>query len=197
MYLIGITGGLGTGKSTVAALFVKKGAKLIDADAISRDILTKSDKIIKKVAKSFPDAILSTGEIDRAALAGLIFQNPRELKKLTDILYPEILRQIKTQISLYKQSNLVVLDVPLLFEVGWDKLVDTTIVVRCNRQQQFERISKRMGLTKTQALSRIRHQMPLSEKCALADIIIDNRGSIQETRQQVDAIINKLSKRVK
>lgn len=196
MPIIGVTGSLGTGKSTVAAMFMRLGAGVIDADQITRDLLAHDKKCIKKVAKSFPDAILKSSEIDRSKLANIVFQNPRELKKLTSILYPEALKQVKKQISVYKkQKKWVVLDVPLLFESGWDKLADVTIVVKAPRQQQFIRAQQRLGLTRAQCMLRLKSQLPLKEKCRMADIIIDNGGTKDQTRRQVDAINNRLLQR--
>ncbi len=197
MHCIGLTGSFGTGKSTVAAMFAKRGAKVIDADAITRALLVSNPKCIKKVAKLFPSAILGKGELSRTRLAKIVFQNPRELKKLTDILYPEALKDVKKQISLYKNAPLVILDVPLLFESGWDKLTDTTIVVCANCKLQIQRIEKRMGISKGEILRRLKNQMPQKEKRSLADIIINNNGSLANTRVQVDAIINRLLQRKK
>jgi dephospho-CoA kinase len=192
---IGLTGSFGSGKSTAAAMFARHGAKIVDADAITRRLLEQDKKILKKVAKTFPGVILRPGEVDRSKLAKLVFQNPRELIKLTDILYPEALKEVKKQISAYKQAPLLILDVPLLFEAGWDRLSDLNIVVTASRQQQIARGQKRLGLSRADVLKRLKVQMPLSEKMALADIIIDNRGPLKQTRRQVDAIVDRLKKR--
>ncbi len=193
--IIGISGGLGSGKSTVAGMFAKRGIRVIDADAVTRDLLAPGKKCVKKVAKIFPGVILYANRVNRSQLAKIVFSNPRELKKLTDILYPEALKVVKSQISQYKHEPLIVLDVPLLFESGWDKITDTTIVVVATRRQQIERAQKRLGLTQAQAVRRLKNQMPMKEKCNLADMIIDNRRDLQETRQQVNAIIDRLRKR--
>lgn len=196
-HIIGLTGSIGTGKSTAAAMFKSKGAAVIDADAITRDLLTKNSKCMKKVAKLFPDVILRPGEINRKKLSDVVFQNPRELKKLTDCLYPEALKQVKKQISLYKRSKkqFIILDVPLLFEAGWDRLADTTLVVTARRTQQIERVHKRMRIPQSQIVKRLKNQMPLKAKCLLADIVLDNSGALDETRRQVNAIMDRLSKR--
>jgi dephospho-CoA kinase len=203
MFIIGLTGSLASGKSTVAAMFLARGIKTIDADAITRDLLAPGKKCVKKVAKIFPGVILVKGRdaingvctINRSELAKIVFNNPRELKKLTDILYPEALKVVKSQLSQYKNEAFVVLDVPLLFESGWDKNVDTSIVVKATQSQQIHRAQKRLGLTKSQIMLRIKNQMPLKEKCDLADIIIDNSHDLKQTQLQVDAIINRLERR--
>ncbi len=193
--ILGLTGSFGTGKTTVAGWFARRGAKVIDADAITRELLTRHKKSIKKVAKAFPHAILNQDRIDRKKLADIVFQNPRELKKLTKILHPEALKEVRKQISLYKHARLIVLDVPLLFESGWDRLAHVTAVVTARRDQQIQRTRKRSGLSKTATLKRLKFQLPLQSKIRLADIIIDNRGPLRNTRRQVDAIIHRLGQR--
>ena len=195
MHIIGITGNLGCGKTTVSLMFAKRGAKLIDADAITRDLLAQGKKSIKKVAKIFPGVILSTSTINRSELAKIVFSHPRELKKLTDIIYPEALKEVRHKLSQYKNESLIVLDVPLLFESGWDKFTDITIVVKARRAQQIERAQKRLGMTRSDAIRRLKNQMPLKKKCDMADIIIDNSHDLGKTRKQVDAIINTLRRR--
>ena len=185
MRIIGLTGNLGCGKSTVAAMFAGYGIKVVDADAIIRELLTQDIKCIKKVAKIFPCVILNKVTINRSELAKLVFNHPRELQKLTDILYPEALKVVKSQISRYKHEPFVILDVPLLFESGWDKITDTNIVVR----------ALRVGISRSDALRRLKNQMPLKAKCDLADIIIDNSQSLKQTQKQVDAILNRLKNR--
>ena len=196
MFVIGITGSLGTGKSTVAAMFARRGAKIIDADAITRDLLAPGKKCVKKVAKIFPGVILKKDTINRSELAKIVFNHPRELQKLTDILYPEALKVVKSQISRYKNESLCVLDAPLLFESGWDKITDTTMVVKAKRAQQIERAQQRLKITRSDVLRRLKNQMPLKEKCDMADIIIDNSHGLAQTRTQVDAIMNRLEKRM-
>ena len=196
MLIIGLTGNFGSGKTTVANFFRDYGAKVIDADAITRSFLEKNRKCIKKVAKVFGHAILLANKINRIALAKIVFQDPRELKKLTDILYPIGLKEIKKQITKNKNTKLIVLDVPLLFESGWNKLTDVNIVVQSNRNLQIKRLIKRTMLSKSDILKRIRCQMPIKEKIQKADIVIDNRGSLTTTRAQVGAVVNRLNKRI-
>ncbi|MDE2009070.1 MAG: dephospho-CoA kinase [Candidatus Omnitrophica bacterium] len=194
MLVIGLTGNLGCGKSTVAAMFARRGAKTIDADLVTRRLLTKNEKCIKKVAKIFPGVILVSNKVDRSELAKIVFNHPRELHKLTNILYPEALKAVKNQLSRYKHESLVVLDAPLLFESGWNKITDITIVVRARRRQQIERACKRLGITHSEALRRLRNQMPLKAKSDMADMIIDNSHDLVQTQNQVDAIMHRLRK---
>ncbi len=195
MLIVGVTGSLGTGKTTVAAMFKHHGARIIDADAITRGLLAPKGKCIKKVAKIFPDAILRS-TLNRQALASIVFQNSHTLKKLTDIVFPPAFKEVQRQISLYRNKPLIILDVPLLFESGWQKIVDVTVVVKASRAQQFERL-KGSQLSGADITRRLRLQMPLSEKVRRADIVIDNRGTLQATRRQVDAVVDRLLQRKK
>ena len=195
MFIIGLTGSLGTGKSTVAAMFAKRGMRIIDADAITRALLAPGNKCVKKVAKVFPGVILNLSSINRSELAKIVFKNPRELQKLTDILYPEALKVVKSYISRYKNESFVILDAPLLFESGWDKFTDINIVVKAKRRQQIERAQKRLRITRSDVLRRLANQMPLKEKCDMADIIIDNSRDLIDTQNQVDEIIKTLRRR--
>lgn len=192
MFIIGLTGGFGSGKTTVAKMFKDYGAKVIDADIITRQLLEPGGKCVKKVAKVFGHVILNEGKIDRNALAKIVFHDPRELKKLTDILYPIGLKEVKKIIAEGKNTKLIVLDVPLLFESGWDNLADVTIAVQSNQNIQIQRLQKRTGLSKADIIRRLECQMPVKERLQRADIIIDNRKTLNQTRAQVKAIYQRL-----
>ena len=194
MLIVGLTGGFGSGKTTVAKMFQELGAKVIDADLITSALIAPGGKAEKKVAKVFGHAILQASKIDRAALAKIVFQDPRELKKLTDILYPIGLNEVKQQITKFKKAKLIILDVPLLFESSWNKLADITIAVQSNQNTQIQRILKRTNLSKADIKRRMKCQMSVKEKLQRADIIIDNRNNLAQTRVQVKAIMNRLSK---
>ncbi|MBI3602687.1 MAG: dephospho-CoA kinase [Candidatus Omnitrophica bacterium] len=192
MLIIGVTGSFGSGKTTVASMFKDYGALTIDADAITRQLLAPGGKCVKTVVKIFGHAILNINKINRVALAKIVFQDPRELKVLTNILYPVGLKEVKKQIAVHKNAKLIILDVPLLFESGWDQLADVSIVVQSNQTTQIKRLQKYLGLSKGDILRRIKCQMPLKEKLPRADIVIDNRGSLAQTRAQVAAIVHRL-----
>ena len=147
------------------------------------------------MAKIFPGVILNPYTVNRSHLAKIVFKQPRELVKLTNILYPEALKAVKSQISLYRHASFVILDVPLLFESGWDKITDVNVVVKATRRQQIDRAQKRLRLTRGDVLRRLKNQMPLRKKCQLADIVIDNSRDLKHTLNQVDEIIDRLRKR--
>lgn len=192
MSIVGLTGSFGGGKTTVAKMFKRYGATVIDADAIIRKLLGPKGKCVKRVAKVFGHGILKSNQINRNVLAKIVFQDPRELKVLTDILYPIGLKEIKRQIDRQRKAKLIVLDVPLLFESGWDKLTDVNIVVKSNLTIQIQRIQRKRKFSRADILRRLKYQMPLKEKLQRADIIIDNRGSLSQTDAQVKAIVHKL-----
>lgn len=186
--ILGITGSFGSGKSTVASIFKSYGAKIIDADKISHGIISPGGKIYKKIVNTFGPSILKKDKaVDRNKLAKIVFNEKRLLRSLNKILHPEIIKIIKKKIrSLY--SKVVVLDAPLLIEAGLEKLADKIIVVKINREQQLKRIQKRTSLSKADILKRTRLQFPLSRKIRLADFIIDNNGTMKETKKQVAQI---------
>ena len=194
MLIIGLTGSFGTGKSTVAAMFKQSGAAVISADEVTRDLIAPKGKCYKKVAKLFPYAILANRSLDRAALAKIVFNNPRELKKLTDTLYPEALKHVKEFIKQHKHKKLIVLDVPLLFEAKWDRLTNINITVSTNQRLQKQRLQKKWGLSTADIRARLKSQWPLTLKKQMADIVINNNGSLSQTRACVKRVIKKLEK---
>lgn len=197
MPIIGLTGTFGSGKSTVAGMFAQLGCQVIDADKVVGGLLAPGGKAEKKVAKLFGHAILGqSNTIDRKLLAKIVFQDPRELKKLTDILYPIGLKEIKKKIAQARREQIIVLDVPLLFESGWDSLADVTIAVKSNQDVQITRLIKRTGLSKADIKRRMKCQLPAREKLGRADIIIDNRGTLTQTNAQVRAVVHRLLQRI-
>lgn len=196
MLIVGVTGSFGTGKSTVSAMLKSYGAVVIDADEVTKAIIEKNGKCYKKVAKLFSGAILPSGKLDRRVLAEIVFNDPRELSKLTKVLYPEAFKQIKQQIKKFKDKDLIVLDVPLLFEAEWDRLSDINIVVTASKKVQLIRLKNKWGLSDKEIRLRLKAQMPLSQKKQRADIVINNNESLEKTQQQVKAIVERL-KRIK
>lgn len=192
---MGITGGFGSGKTTVAKIFKSFGTQLIDADRIASRIIKPGSKIYKRTVNAFGKDILKDNKaIDRYKLAHIVFNNKNLLKRLNKIMHPEIIRIIKEQIKT-SRAKLIILDAPLLIEVGLENLVDKLIVVKIKRNEQIKRIQGKTSLSKTDILKRIRHQIPLSDKVRLADFVIDNNGTIDNTEKQVIRIWKKLRPR--
>ncbi|MCI5762341.1 MAG: dephospho-CoA kinase [Ligilactobacillus agilis] len=187
-YILGLTGGIASGKSTVSAYLAQNGALIIDADLIARQVVAKKSSGLKQIVAKFGGEILTaSGELDRKKLGKLIFSNKELLKALTDITGPLIRAEILREIEAAKkaQVKLVVLDIPLLFEAGYQTLCDKVMVVTIPSKLQLERVMKRDNLSAAEARKRIANQLPASKRNELADVLIDNSKSVAETYQQV------------
>ena len=187
-YILGLTGGIASGKSTVSAYLAQNGALIIDADLIARQVVAKRSSGLKQIVAKFGEEILTaSGELDRKKLGKLVFSNKDLLKNLTDITGPLIRAEILREIEAAKkaQVKLVVLDIPLLFETGYQTLCDKVMVVTIPSKLQLERVMKRDNLSAAEARKRIANQLPASKRNELADVLIDNSKSVAETYQQV------------
>ena len=187
-YILGLTGGIASGKSTVSAYLAQNGALIIDADLIARQVVAKKSSGLKQIVAKFGGEILTaSGELDRKKLGKLFFSNKELLKALTDITGPLIRAEILREIEAAKkaQVKLVVLDIPLLFEAGYQTLCDKVMVVTIPSKLQLERVMKRDNLSAAEARKRIANQLPASKRNELADVLIDNSKSVAETYQQV------------
>ena len=195
MRVIGITGSLGAGKSTVAAMFAERGAKVLNADKIARQLIAPKGACFQKVVGAFGKGILKAGRINRQEVAQRVFKNTNQLRKLERIIHPVVRKVIKMKIRQYKKRGravVVVIDVPLLFESKLNNDVDLSIVVKARRNTQIIRATKQLGITQADAARRIKAQMPLQKKIRLADMIIDNSGTLTSTKKQVNRIWEKL-----
>ncbi len=193
--ILGLTGSFGSGKTTVAGIFRSFGAKVIDADKIAHSLLNPQTPIYKKIAHTFGRGILNKDKsINRHKLARGIFNNKNLLKKLNKIMHPEIIRIMKKNIEAVS-AGVIVLDAPLLIEKGLEKITDKLIVVTIGVEKQIERMQRKTGLSRPDILKRIKAQIPLRKKVRLADFIIDNSGTKEETEKQVQEIRRLLWKR--
>jgi dephospho-CoA kinase len=194
--IIGLTGAVASGKSLVATEFEKLGAHVIDADIIAREVLSPGQEQFKMVVAEFGAEILSvTGEIDRTALARIVFNDCAKLTKLNQITHPEIIKRILDRIKEIRGEDLdtlIVLDAPLLIEVGLHDKVDRVVVVYVDEQTLIDRIVERDKLDPEEAAKRLACQMPLKEKIEYADHVIYNKGTIEETLKQVGDIFASL-----
>ncbi|WP_027410192.1 dephospho-CoA kinase [Anoxybacteroides tepidamans] len=185
---IGLTGGIASGKSTVSRMLKEYGIPVVDADVIAREVVNVGEEAYRQIVEVFGNDILQeNGEIDRAKLGSIVFNNEEKRKQLNAIVHPAVRKTMMAQRESYIQSGAktVVLDIPLLFESNLTHLVDKVIVVYVDEAIQLERLMKRNGLSKTDATARIRSQMPLIEKKVYADAVIDNNGAVDETREQL------------
>ena len=185
MKIIALTGGIACGKSTLAGMLRDLGAPVIDADAISRSLTASGGKALPAIRETFGGGVFQDDHtLNRAALAARVFQDPEQLQKLNAITHPLIIEQMQSEIERCRDSGapVVVLDVPLLFETGLNRLADETICVSAPLPVQLKRLMTRNGLTEEQAMARIQSQMPLSEKEKLADRTISTDRPLEELR---------------
>jgi dephospho-CoA kinase len=184
MILVGLTGGVATGKSTVADMFSRCGAVVIDADALAREVVTPGKPAWKEIVKTFGKGVLNPDRtLNRQALGAIIFRYPAKRRALEHIIHPRVAREqrrLTKQAARNNPNAVVIYDVPLLFEAGVDKRVDKSIVVTADRETQIARLKKRNGLSHAEAIRRIKSQIPLAQKRQRADYLLD--GTIQKHR---------------
>lgn len=183
MKIIALTGGIACGKTTLANMLRELGAPVIDADAISRSLTAPGGKALPAIREAFGGEVFQDGQtLNRAALAARVFQDPEQLRKLNAVTHPLIIERMQSEIERCRKSGapVVVLDVPLLFETGLDRLADETVCVSAPLPVQLKRLMTRNGLTEEQAMARIQSQMPLSDKEKLADRTISTDCPLEE-----------------
>lgn len=201
--VIGLTGGVGSGKSTVARMFEALGATAIDADVIVRELQAPGSPLLDEIAAAFGAELLGAdGDLDRKALGALVFRDEAARMRLNGIVHPPVVAECARRIEAARARGapLIVLDVPLLFEGrasegGVEAHIDfdATVVVFAAEAQQIERQMLRDGCSREEAERRVRAQLPLAEKRAMADHVIDNSGSREQTERQVQEVIRAIS----
>lgn len=182
-YVLGVTGGIASGKSTLTTVLKEKGAFIIDADIISREILKAGEPGYEKVKKAFENCFLPNGELERSMLAKEVFTNKESLKILNEITHPLIIRKIKE--ILCDTSGLRVIDAALLFETGLNSLCDEIWCVTAPVSERIYRLKIRNGYTREEAEKRIASQKDDEEICALSDVVISSKGDISEYKMHV------------
>ncbi|HXN02793.1 MAG TPA: dephospho-CoA kinase [Candidatus Dormibacteraeota bacterium] len=190
MRVLGLTGGIGSGKSMVTQMFARLGAAVIDADQLAREVVEPGQPALREIAAAFgPDVLLPDGRLDRPKLAGIIFADPAERAKLDAITHPRIRARMDAEVKARRSGpGVLIVDIPLLYENDRSNSVERVIVVWVDPQTQLRRIRQRDGLSAQAANQRIAAQMPLDSKRARADHVIDNSGSREDTQRQVEAI---------
>ncbi|RMA96030.1 dephospho-CoA kinase [Hydrogenothermus marinus] len=193
---IGLTGSIGTGKTTVSEIFEDFGAYVIDADKVVHKLLKRKD-IKEKLSKVLGNNIFDkNGEIDKKKVADIIFKNPEKKKKIESIIHPEVRKEIKRFIEEVERKDknaVIIAEIPLLIESKLYKDYDKVIVVYSPKEIQLERLIKK-GFSKEEALARINSQMPIEEKLKYADIVIENTGSIEELKEKIKKVFEDLKK---
>jgi dephospho-CoA kinase len=199
MVILGITGGVATGKSTVTEMFAALGAPTLSADAIAREMLLPDQPATRAVLAAFPDArdtsVPGVDAIDRPALARIVFADPDARARLESLTHPPIIQRLADEIARLRslpEPRAAAIEIPLLFEAHLEHLVDRTIVVACPEDVQVERLGLRSGLAPDEARRHIASQLPLAEKIARADIVIDSSGAPESLTPQVRKIWDNL-----
>ncbi len=196
MILVGLTGGVATGKSTVAKMFKQYGAVVIDADQLARDVVKPGKPAWRAIVTLFGKIVLNPDRsLDRQAIGSIVFRNRTKRRQLEHIIHPRVVREqqrLVRRVDKHKPHAVVIYEVPLLFEADVDKRVDTIIVVTADRGTQVARLRKRNGLSRTEALRRIRSQMPLAKKIQQADHVLNGTLPRSSLRKQVGQLFKSL-----
>jgi dephospho-CoA kinase len=200
--IVALTGGIGSGKSTVGALLAKLGAAVIDADAIVHELQARGSPVLDEMVAAFgPEILDESGALDRKALGDAVFRDPEARRRLEAIVHPRVGAEFARRLEAAKDSGvpLVVLDIPLYFETrqegggGASRMpVDAVLLAYAPEEVQLERTVLRDGCSRDEALRRIRAQLPIEEKKRLADVVIDNSGSLAETERQARAFYEQM-----
>lgn len=194
MIILGLTGGIATGKSNISRLFKGWNIPVIDADAISKELTQKNGEALTQIAAVFGNKVFNEdGTLNRKALGDIVFKDTLEKEKLENILHPMVYQEMEKQLKTLEQegAKVAVIDVPLLFESGMDKMADEIWLADVPVEEQVRRLEKRSNLTKSEALERINSQWPREKKVSLADEVIDTRGTKKNTEDYVKALFSR------
>ena len=197
MLLVGLTGGIGSGKSTVARLLEKRGAVVFDADLLAREAVEPGTPGHAAVIERFgADVLAPGGELDREALASIVFADPAARRDLEQIVHPEVRRLFAEGSEAYRDTDrVVVFSAPMLVETGMHTAFEVLVVVSATVATQIERLMRQRGMSEPSIRARIDAQAPLEDKAAAADFLVDNEGSLDELESQVEQLWNDLSTR--
>lgn len=190
--IIGLTGSIASGKSTVSKMLQEKGFFIIDADIVAREVVELGSDTLQEIKKQFGiEVIYTDGTLNREVLGSMIFHQPAKRKQLNDIMHPAIRKEMLKQRDELTKKEIATffMDIPLLFESRLQHLVEKILVVSVTEDVQLERLMSRNNLSKEEAEARIKSQLPLSEKEKGADAVIYNNGSIEESKKQLEAIL--------
>ncbi len=191
MKVIGLTGGIGSGKSTVSQFLAELGAVILDADRVGHEALKPDTEVWREVVAAFGRQVLTPGgNIDRAKLGEIVFGKPESLSRLNQIMHPRMFDMVKAQLEGYRQqgAEVVVLEAPLLIEAGWTSLVDEVWVTVASEATVLRRLKERIGLSQAESLARIRSQLSSEERTKHADVIINNDGDLDELRVKINEL---------
>ena len=199
MLVVGLTGGISSGKTQVSQFFASKSVPVIDADQIVHDLQAPNSELVHEIGRRFGDRMLTEhNELNRQALGELIFTDEQAKEQLNALIHPRVRQAFELKINEYRQQNkpLIILDVPLLFESKFENLADLIIVVFVEEAIQIERLMKRDQISSDYAKSKISSQLSLREKCEKADIIVDNNQTIEDLHLVLEDVYQQLLARV-
>lgn len=198
MLKVGLTGGICSGKSTVGAMFVSLGCRLIDSDQITHELFEVGGEVYQAVVGEFGNRIQDDkGRIDRSLLGQIVFNDSISRRRLNELVHPAVIKRQKEfleSVATEDSSSIAIVDAALMIEVGTYKNFDRIIVVTCDRTQQIKRLYERSALKEKEIEARIASQLPLKEKVSYADFVIDNSSTLRQTRLQVGKVYEKLKK---
>jgi dephospho-CoA kinase len=192
MIVLGLTGGIASGKSTASQWFISQGIRVLDADKMNHHLLNFNQEVIDQISKSFSKDVIKNGKIDRETLGKMVFNDPNKRKQLEQIVHPVIKSMIKEELSAHQNEPLIVLDVPLLFETDFDQLCHQTLVIYVDEKTQISRLMTRNHFSKEESLKRISAQMSLTEKAKKATYVISNEGTKEEMYEQLKQLYEQL-----
>ena len=195
MKVIGLTGGIGSGKSTVSQFLAELGAVILDADKVGHEALKPGTEVCREVVAAFGRQILTPGgNIDRAKLGGIVFSSPEALSQLNRIMHPRMYDMVKARLEEYRRqgAGVVVLEAPLLVEAGWTSLVDEVWVTVASEATVLRRLKRRTGLSESESLARIRSQLSLEERIKHADVVINTDCGLDELKARVGELWREL-----
>jgi len=196
MGYFGLTGGVASGKSTVARMFEELGAKVIDADRIGHELLGSTQPPYNEIVRRFGKEVLdASGEIDRRRLGAIVFSDAAKLRELNAILHPRIIERVEAEAQRYRAQDpraVILVDAALIFEAGIGSRFEKLLVAWCPPEMQIERLMAKAGLSRKKAEQRVTSQIPSDEKRRRADYVIDCSGSLEDTRKQVERLFLEL-----
>jgi len=196
MLIVGLTGGIASGKSSAARIFVKFGVRLVDSDVLARTVVEPGRPALAKIRERFGDAVINgDGTLSREKLRDVVFHDAAALDDLNGIVHPAVYEEMAREMADYRKDpgdTILMLDVPLLYESGGDKMVDRVVVVWVDKETQIQRLMGRDGFSREAAINRIEKQMELDEKRRRADFFIDNTGTLEELEGRVREVFEKL-----
>ena len=194
MLRIGITGGIASGKTTVVRHISGKGIPVVDADIVSREVLELYPRIMEYLKAKYGDLVFKDGQLDRKELGRIIFSSEKDRKAYTDVIMPFIRLEIEKRLDELESKGYeaAILDAPLLFEEGFEKDMDCSILIYAEPSVQLQRLMKRNEITEEEARRMITSQMPVKKKLELADYVVDNSGDLEQTKEEIDIVFMKM-----